>query len=72
MINAKRERKITKLRKESILRTQIHDQITRQKQQKNTQTTRLNKGRFTKYMHHTNKKTIKSQNRNKNTTELFT
>jgi uncharacterized Zn-finger protein len=25
----------------------------------------------TKYMHHTNKKTIKSQNRNKNTTAIF-
>ena len=36
-----------------------------------TKTTRLKKGNSTKYMHHTNKKNIKSQNRNKNI-ELFT
>jgi hypothetical protein len=39
---------------------------------KKKETTRLKKGHSTNYMHHTNKKTIKSQNRNKNTTELFT
>jgi hypothetical protein len=40
---------------------------------RNTQTTRLKKGfgDSTKYMHHTNNKAIKSQNRNKYTTDLF-
>ena len=43
------------------------------KKKRSTQATRLKKGsgHSTKYMHHTNKKTIKSQNRNKNTTEIF-
>jgi hypothetical protein len=44
------------------------------KKKRSTQATRLKKGsgHSTKYMHHTNKKTIKSQNRNKNTTAIFT
>jgi hypothetical protein len=44
------------------------------KKKRSTQATRLKKGsgHSTKYMHHTNKKKIKSQNRNKNTTAIFT
>ena len=43
------------------------------KENRNAQATRLKKGssHSTKYMHHTNKKTIKSQNSNKNTTAIF-
>ena len=42
------------------------------KENRNAQATRLKKGssHSTKYMHHTNKKTIKSQNSNKNTTAI--
>jgi hypothetical protein len=43
------------------------------KENRNAQATRLKKGcsHSTKYMHHTSKKTIKSQNSNKNTTAIF-
>ena len=49
------------------------DNETKKKRNRNAQATRLKKGssHSTKYMHHTNKKTIKSQNRNKNTTAIF-
>jgi hypothetical protein len=42
------------------------------KENRNAQATRLKKGssHSTKYMHHTNKKTIKSQKSNKNTTAI--
>ena len=43
------------------------------KENRNAQATRLKKGssHSTKYMHHTNKKTINSQNSNTNTTAIF-
>jgi hypothetical protein len=44
------------------------------KKKRNTHATKLKKGsgHSTKYMHHTNKKTFKSQDRNNNTTAIFT
>jgi hypothetical protein len=51
------------------LDTQVDNET---KENRNAQATRLKKGssHSTKYMHHTNKKTIKSQNSNKNTTAI--
>ena len=59
---------------QGINTTYIDTRVDNETKKRNTQTTRLKKGsgHSTKYMHHKNKKTIKSQNRNTNTTELFT
>jgi hypothetical protein len=48
----------------TFLDTRVDNETTKKNRQK--------KGHSPIYMHHTNKKTIKSQNRNTNTTELFT
>ena len=57
-----------------IITTYLDTRVDKEtKKKRNTQATRLKKGsgHSTKYMHHTNKKAIKSQNRNNNTTAIL-